>query len=1250
MNDSHEKEVKRKNVHLVVAGASQFGQYACARVLHRTYVHSTKVTLIVARRDEQLFQNRQPAVAEWSHFSSLAKCIEQLKKDGRPIDYVFDDNIQYLVAELLKEEEDYDRIGYVATQGEEHLPYTSVLATCCDRVLIEKPGSKCVDDVCPNGLFEKLENRINERWFPRDKQQGGKIKVVTTCEHFAFRKGFSDAQEKLINFIHDHWGCGELTYEFRFFEPVEARALADRIPAMQDGSILDVGVTHGLGPLSFVLRKKLKSNSFDLHDCITWDKVMVKQARDRASLDAPLTVPVLAETAAYLEGTFKFEGAPTIHLIIESGKGGTSYERCFRFICKKHSTEEKCFFGVSLGAAGYTMYEREGKGNNELKVENVDGGWLSDRLGDSQQIAENAQAAMLENFIHGYDDRFIPIDQACQIVRLGIEAQAIGFCREREPYSLDQKIDKWPLSGKNQSDKHKNLKEVWKDNLKKPLDRLKMALGIKDGKLSAEPCFRIITIFGPEGVGNTDISEKLQIVLNNDLKKDKSEQNIAHLIKIPRDMKWCKGKGSSSFSVERVMRELGEIFKIVTDVSTDTASDLCNRVRECARAGILNKPCILIINGIDRLGKEAYTQLIRVLNELPPSVRIIMVSNRGDQACGWVIRSEELIPFLLEDIKEIAAPHREIFSNTLNLISKSISKEEVEKIEDCLKELANNNITLYQQLCCYLCYIVLPKLYKKNGKLTPDELKSIIKRELAAINLPRTVTPYPEAMLERISMVCIGSISSSPEDLRLVSSLAEVPGLIPKKFLDSLHPGLSKLLEIQRKKKSLNIRDNPLYSIFEHTSKWYRDDDPSDKGTFAIFANIRRVVCNYNGKSIQKVCAEIDRLKMLLSVNLVYEEASTNLFLEFFFNIAEESSYGFGRLDLNRGSLLESRCKELIEVLERNPTGRPDSRIHKFLASLLQQKTNLGIDTRETMVAKEAWRHLRSATTWETIIPLMEKMADACDIVQRFAPFDEAFRDPFCRVDIKGKLEEIEHDIYMMRFLASAKIALDGSWYWLYGVKTPHETRCSARLEEKVNTAREKLEKYAETNLNKKSRDKLKGKEKDFGAVILRELSLLSAHQNKENKVKLPFEFEIGRLQTARDLLLERIAEPAKPGESKKGTFIRIGINQSIMALLYLQRANLVDGEAESALESARSELAKAEEYIGNKLNLSGNPFLLLTEARFLSKEKEKLDETDKEKIKQLIRDAGNLFCRIEWDYFSELTKQMEKEFDEEKK
>ncbi|MFC2146791.1 hypothetical protein ACFLRT_05450, partial [Acidobacteriota bacterium] len=580
-----------------------------------------------------------------------------------------------------KEVGDYDRIGYVATRGEEHLPYTTILTACCDRVLVEKPLSKCAEDVHPDGLFMKLEKK-RKKW---SDQKYPTAQTITTCEHYAFRKGFSDAQKDLVKFVKNHWDHGGLNYEFRFFEPARAEDLVKRLHAMQDGSILDVGVTHGLGPLSFILRKmckEFKNMKIDLHESITWNQVLVKQAREEAKQNAPLTVPVLVETAAYLKGTYKVDDNHIIELEIKSGKGGSSFERYLKFACPQcKKGDDECYIGVSLGAAGYTICTWE-KENGEVKrakrdgkklpdIVIKDGGWDSDKLRYTQQpVAENAQAAMLEAFIHGIDDRFIPLEHACQIVRLGMEAQAIGFCQERDSYTLDQEFDDWTEDPQNQPF-HMRLKDVWKEP-KIALKRLKMAIGIKNGELSEEACFRVVTIFGPEGLGNTDISERLHEELNRELKGDKKDEDVVHLIKVPRDIEWCKGRGSSTFSVERVIRDLGEKLNIATDVRKDTATNLCARVHDCKEI-LKRKPCILIINGIDRLDKEAYTQLIGVLNQLPPTIRIIMVTNKGEQTCGWVIRSEELISDLLGDIKDIAVRQRENFTNSLRRISSTIS-------------------------------------------------------------------------------------------------------------------------------------------------------------------------------------------------------------------------------------------------------------------------------------------------------------------------------------------------------------------------------------------------------------------------------------------------------------------------------------------------------------------------------------------------------------------------------------------------
>jgi hypothetical protein len=1294
----------RRKVHLVVAGASEFGQYACARVLHRAYAHVTKVTLIVARKDEHLFQTRRPAAAEWSHFSSLKECLEKLKSEGRPIDYVFDDHIQYLAAELLKEVGDYDRIGYVATRGEEHLPYTTILSTCCDRVLVEKPLSKCAEDVHPNGLFKKLEKRIKQRWHPGKEVEIDEI--ITTCEHFTFRKSFSDAKKELVNFVKNHWNHGKLKYEFRFLEPTKADDLVKRLHAMQDGSILDVGVTHGLGPLSFILRKKFEGNKIDLHQSITWNQVLVKQAREEATQNAPLTVPVLAETAAYLKGTCKVDNDHEIELEIKSGKGGGSFDRYFKFVCPHcKNGDDECFIGVSLGVAGYTICTWK-KENNKVKPADglpdiviKDGGWDSDKRGSTQPVAENAQAAMLEAFIQGIDDRFIPLEHACQIVRLGMEAQAIAFCQERTPYTLDQKFDGWPEdcqnNHKDNQPVHVHLKDVWNKAHETALDRLKIAIGVKNKKvknkkLSKEKCFRVVTIFGPEGLGNTDISEKLHEELNRELKRDNKDEDIVHLIKVPRDIEWCRGRGSSAFGVERVMRDLGEALGIAIDVRKDTASDLCARIHECKEI-LKRKPCILIINGIDRLDTEAYAQLIGVLNQLPPTIRIIMVTNKGEQTCGWVIRSEELIgeKELLKTIKDIPDRHGVELRNYLGGVVSKGTLEDEEKKKDFsykISQFADDNLTLYRQLCSYFRFIVFPNVTEIKIKLLKEELKSVLDRELTALSLPRTITPYPEAMLDRISSLCIGSIQSA-ENLRLLRAMAEVPDRIPKEFLDSLQPGLSEQMEIKGK-------IIPLNSVIEHTPEWNDEtfddeisspkslktkdiDEGSDRNTFALFPRVRMSVCNHDEIKIQQVCADVDRRRT--SLNVPFDPGKPgrfyiNLSLELLFNL--ETPYGFGRLNLENGSLFGKRCQELSVALERGHIGRPDSRLHKFLTTLLKQKTNLGLENRAYMIALEAWMHLRSVKDPKDIIPLMEQIAEAYDIALSFVPFNEAFNDPYYRNPFKKDdeekkegVEEKKPDIALMRYLVSASMELEGTWYWLYDVEAPTPPHYSEQLNKKVKEAEKSIKDYVEKNPNLSTRNELGTREMERLAVLMRELSLLDAYkEEKENILDIDnlFNAEITLLKGAYKLLVasfKKSSNDASGTEPEKGICIRLGVNQSVLALLYYHRYLRAiklegdDAKKKKALASAAKALASAAKalkdlqkiYKDHKFKFDMCPFSLLALARLRNKGANVKYLEPGKTPKQLIKEARNIFCLTGRDYFSGLAEEMEKEFTEEK-
>jgi hypothetical protein len=363
------------------------------------------------------------------------------------------------------------------------------------------------------------------------------------------------------------------------------------------------------------------------------------------------------------------------------------------------------------------------------------------------------------------------------------------------------------------------------------------------------------------------------------------------------------------------------------------------------------------------------------------------------------------------------------------------------------------------------------------------------------------------------------------------------------------------------------------------------------------------------------------------------EETSINLLLDLLFNYAEDIPYGFGRLNLESGSLFEERCKKLADALERTHVGRPDTRLHMFLTKLLKEKTSLGIGTRAYMTALEAWIHLRSAISWETIIPLRDQIDDAYEINRKFVPFNEAFEDPFFRFPLKGEPEARESDSTIVRYQVSTMKELEKVWYWLYDVG-PIENRCSERLIERG----EELKEYV-----KKENKPTGEKEIEFLAVVLRVVSLLDAFNNRYEPGKR-FEAEINKLKEAYKLLkglLKSIDNIVMP--KKEGIFMRLGLNQSVCALLYFHRAKMErNGEKkEDALKSAARELKTLyevfEEY---KFKFNMCPFALMALVR-LSDSGVEIDLEKDKPQDELIDIARDLFLLSGRDYFAELAKKM---------
>lgn len=961
-NDDLHTSHRRKKVHLVVAGASQWGQYACERVLHRVPANGGQVTLIVARRFEQLFNESPPTITAWARHPSLQACIDSLREDGQPIDYVFDDHLHHLAAELLQQREEYLRLGYVVTGAEEHYPYAKVLATICDRVLVEKPISKLIGDVHRQGRFPNLAKE-----FPHGR--------LFSCEHYSFRKGYNDveAEGRLEKFVKCHSSHGALLYEFRFLEKAEPEELAGRAGAMQDGSILDVAVTHGLGPLSHILRilrnQSAQPANDDLHKSIVWCEVLAMQAREQESRESPLLAPVLAETAVRLTGTYSGTDV-NFKLVLESGKGVSQSERYFRIVCPNcpdnngaNGEDAAVFLGVSLGAAGYTA-----------DAVDVDGGWQADRLAETSPEAENAQAAMLEAFIDEPDDpRFIPIEEACQIVQLGIEAQALAFLGRRDPYTVGTKFrwNKHTESGKCCKKRHEALKRLCdRSGPGQSLDTIKKSLGL-DTLANSQPeesqgaYYRVMSILGPEGFGNTDVAEMLHSTLSDDA-------DLVQLLHVRRDEEWCLGHGSGESTVNRLMRDLTNAIGLRSATTEDPTQDLVKRIVEC-REELRTRPRVLILNGVDRLGNKSWADLNRLLNQLPETHRLILITNRGDRAGGWVVRTEEI-----NESQSGSTPAPSSSGMAANrhcrelkcALSGVVSEEAVTQLFDMINRLSIGNITVKRQLCSWIRNVVLPEFAQQ--EVDTDIYRALL-HALASIAAPRTITPNPENLLNRISLACLGALPSAQR--QAVTVLARLPDGVPTDSVRAAFPGLTAKMKEQ----------GPLQSLFLHTAR--RSNQREGEGELVLFPHVRKAVvaaAHRGEEPWRRLQLELADRRLLLSLTTADKaERESVAQLDRLLALSERGENKLEHLDLDRSPFEELvlRSAERMEVGLRG--GLPISSWHLRLLSV-REKTNLGMSARSLILSIHAWSEIGKATSPVTLNRIMTRLAGACDVADGY--------------------------------------------------------------------------------------------------------------------------------------------------------------------------------------------------------------------------------------------------------------------------
>jgi hypothetical protein len=951
--------------HVVVSAPSQWGQQACEHLLHRSVANGGRVTLIVPRREQTRFTSTPASLKDGRYRPSLKRWLEDQRASGRPIDFVYDDQCNHLAAVLISQRSSgtHLTVGYVTTSADDHLNHARYLSQLCERVLVEKPVSRVFSEIVPGGGFPLLVQELSTLPLERTCD-------LRSAEHYLFRPGVKDALESLQKFVDRHRKCN-LHYEFRFEEPADRDDPAQRPGAYQDGAILDVLAPHGFGPVAGLLLPMLEvpPQIVDFYRDVTWCEVESWQAA--AYRTGPLKVPVLAETAAQLRGKLQLTNDRILHVKLRSAKGCRRYMRFFKLSCPvagclrpPTGAEQEAlrsyhagaglepYVGVSLGSAGFTVFDPGDPANLHREQ---DGGFQSDSRGSISEAA-NAQAAMLDALLgeeFKADRRFIPVETACQLIRTGLQAQGIACNRERKTYTWGKGPEEVP-PGRGRADlegghsapsfEHRPLRTMVPG-----VAQLKEVLGVAES-LDVQPYHRMVTILGPEGTGNSDIARIL------------TDELGALRIDIPRDEAWehqgCAPPGPpppSRFTLEMVLRNLAEHLDLPMTTARRPAEELPLYL---ATAGLKGRD-VLLFNGVDRLHRNDWQVLVRILNQLTTGYRMIFVTKTWDRAAGFVVRTEELMR-TLHVAKELREPPPEAYIDLPSNLPRGQRRKAVDDYkwlrDKLLLPFSRDNITVLQQITSYVFYIALPAALEKTvpdpkrrslwrlSEAVRAQVRKHIEDEIASLDVPRPLTANPEEFLDRVSRLSLAMVGAAKREA--VRTLAAVSGEVPKALIEEALPGLFDDL----------VKRRPVRALFESIIE--------GRGAL-LFPRVRHAVLTCGPEELASLRPEIERRRLLLSLRRLRPSATETekrrehevQMIRLFYGASLES------LNLDE-SAFEAWCMERIGGLEFSSDLHGDQAAGSLIELLTDEsslsKTNLGLLARARLTRLKGWL-MRSA-------------------------------------------------------------------------------------------------------------------------------------------------------------------------------------------------------------------------------------------------------------------------------------------------
>lgn len=907
---------------LYIVAASEWGQQACERFLHSCINTDGHVTIIIPRKDQDAFENWSPVIPAWKDkYDSVKKAIDALREQGGPVGYVYDDHLDGIRARMIRERyENYLVAVYITSSSDRHIEDASAFVGYAERILIEKPYTLFIGDLrdgSPYHYKNLFENSTE----------------VYSAEHYLFRPGITAAftlpeEDQVGKFLSNQFGLAEtrgslstqpwLNYEFIFEEKSSHDDPNKRLNAYKDGSIMDIAVIHGLGPISRILLPALKieDDEFDISDNIKWTNIEKYQATEN---EKP-KVATLVETAVTLKGVLTLpRDKGKVNIYLRSAKGAKDYQRKFRFSVV--GNPDTTYYGVSLGDSGLTY--RDGSSFREHE-----GGEDSDNKGRGRSGAANAQATMLEALFSTKGSQLnrllMPIRYTTQVLKLAFRAQLLGPSLSLTRYEWGAfpkyKNDTNDSKGKNlQCSLAKSIRfeDLWNNSLDTS-DSINNFLLNVWSFTESEPMHRFISFLGVEGEGNTDIARNVKEVISLVFEKEDKPK----LIHIPRDEQWANNIESESnselFTFDLIIREIASYLNFVLPANEPPEIALRNYFEE---SEIGENKGLMIFNGVDRLQIESWMKLVYLLNDLPAGYRICLIGNRADRTAGLVIRSSEAYHWVDNltgrDQFNVITDHKE----NCNPDSETIEGQVAYLSTNSLAIEPRKNLTIERQLKGFLRFIAADDIEFSNA--------------LDAIAVPDALNQDPGSFLDIISRLAVAHLSSEDfSDVRVLALLDK----IDKATLRRFSPHIAKRIESYE----------PICGLFEYNK--------ADE-IYRLFPHVRRaVLSSVSEQEIRSDKLVYDRKRLILDV---YKE---------FLNTRGSKSFRDHQVNLFRllgGAQTESipfrqeRFRECILDLVHSFTRQRDNSADSPLVMDLLEKvigdrnamTDLDLDTRSQLLS-----------------------------------------------------------------------------------------------------------------------------------------------------------------------------------------------------------------------------------------------------------------------------------------------------------